>query len=674
MKEGIHPEYVEALITCSSCNSEVHTHATVPNIRVDLCSNCHPFYTGKQRIVDTAGRVERFNQRRTAGEKAQRAATRKASAAAKNPRVPPPSRRLPSRRLRPEPRLQTAPAKAQTPAGCSPCFSVLLYVARLLIRRATLSFSGRCCVSFHEMIPMTSVISFAWMLLAVVALTMMVDDGAANAAADRPKTNDPKMPTKEPLPPPDYQMTEALTTEIVAGPMWAKTLPVYQVNPGEHGFAKGTFFREFEKHLPVLKEMGVGILWLMPIHPRGLKEPDDPREVKPPSPLAATHNSRSPYSVRDYYAIDAEWGTKDDFRRFVQRAHQLGLYVMLDWVPNHTSWGNDLLRAHPEFYARNEDGQIAFPPPWTDIAQLDFSKRAVWDYSRDVALHWMREFGVDGFRCDVAMRIPIAFWNWLRPQLDAVGPILMLAEANEPRHHPAFDMTYDWELPLAMWAIAAGEKPATAIDEVLLQQARDYPKGAIRLRFLDNHDWHHEANPGNYWDKYEKGLLKKIKGDTVLRRYGGGIEPFSVLCATLPGKPLLYNGQEMGRDKHAPPTAAESRRQSVVWNFYQRLYALYQQHPALYEGDFIKVPSGRDDKIYACVRRKGRGRLLVVLNLSPQRQSFRLRGDALRAHAGAYVEAFTGEKKTLGADEAMWLDAWGYRVYVAASAPANGSN
>nr|CAA9249722.1 GH13 / GH13_38 / GH13_36 / GH13_17 / GH13_ 20 / GH13_30 / GH13_23 / GH13_16 / GH13_4 / GH13_2 [uncultured Armatimonadetes bacterium] len=433
-----------------------------------------------------------------------------------------------------------------------------------------------------------------------------------------------------------------LTTRTVAGPRWARNLPVYEVNPDVYRFPKGAALREYEKqHLPVLKEMGVGFVWFMPLHPRGRKK-----------------GFGSPYAVRDYRDINPDLGTKDDFRRLVGRAHALGLRVLMDWVPNHTAWDNPMIETHPEFYAKNDKGEIVQAGPWADVAQLDYGKpgkwnRPLWDRMRDDMAFWVREFDVDGFRCDVAGRggkVPVEFWRWLRPQLDAVRPVFLLAEADDAYLHPALDMTYSWNLPPVLWDVCAGRKPATAIDDELRKEAGTYPAGAIRMRFLDNHDWHGHADWG-----WGNGPAIDMRGGMPQ------VAPLMVLCTTLPGKPLLYNGQEMGFAKTDPPREAAERRRSPVWPFYRRLLELYRSRPAIFEGGFSKVASGQDDRIYAFVRRRGRERVLVAVNLSDRAQTATL-GDA--SLSGGYRDWFGGRDVTLGATPSLDLEAWGYRVYV----------
>lgn len=436
-----------------------------------------------------------------------------------------------------------------------------------------------------------------------------------------------------------------LTTKKVAGPSWARNQPIYEVNLDVYGFAKGTALREYQKHLPVLKDMGVGLLWFMPLHPRGYEK-----------------GFGSPYSVRDYTAINPDLGTKEDFQRLVNRAHVLGLRVLMDWVPNHTAWENPLTKAHPEFYVRDNKGAITQAGPWADVAQLDYGKpgqwnQPLWNYMRDAMQFWLRDFGVDGFRCDVAGRagkVPSAFWQWLRPQLDAVKPVFMLAEADDPYLHPAFDMTYSWNLPPVLWDICAGRKPATAIDAVLQDDARRFPPGAIRMRFLDNHDWHSHAD----WGWGDRAAIDVSNGLPQ-------VAPLMVLCATLPGKPLLYNGQEMSYLHVAPPPTAEARRRSPLWPLYRPLLRLYQSQRALSEGDFVRIASDSEEKVYAFFRQHGQDRVLTVVNLSPQPQTATMRNASA---TGAYRDWFTNRNVQIGATSTWRLEPWGYKVYVGRAA------
>ena len=437
------------------------------------------------------------------------------------------------------------------------------------------------------------------------------------------------------------KMDGSLTTKTVAGPEWAKNQAIYEVNLDAYGFPKGAALHAFEKHLPILKEMGIGLIWFMPLHPRGYKK-----------------GFGSAYSVKDYTEINPDLGTKEEFRRLVNRAHALGIRVLMDWVPNHTAWENPWIESHPDFYVKDATGQIAQAGTWADVAQLNYGtpghwNQSLWKRMRDDMTFWLQEFGVDGFRCDVAGRagkVPVEFWNWLRPQLNAVKSVFMLAEGDDTSLHPAFDMTYSWNLPPVLWDICAGRKPASAIDDVLKKEARDYPPGAIRMRFLDNHDWHSHTD----WGWGDGVAIDTSKGMPQ-------VAPLMVLCASLPGKPLLYNGQEMRYEKVNPPLVAEARYQSPVFAFYQRLLHLYQNQPALSEGSFLRIASNADDKVYVFVRQKDSNRVLVIVNLSDQWQSVTLSSPF---HHSTYRDGF-GTHTVIENSTSVWrLEPWAYRVLI----------
>ena len=223
-------------------------------------------------------------------------------------------------------------------------------------------------------------------------------------------------------PPREYTLAGPLTTQGVDGPAWSKNLPLYQAYPHDgwgKDYSEGSYFRRTEALLPALREMGVGVIWLLPVHPRG----PAPGALPPPHiAKTAQFQSLSPYCVRDYYAVDPHWGSPDDLHRLIRRAHALGMRVMMDMVLNHTSWGNPLLVQRPDFYQKDAAGDIVQAGPWRDIAQLDYKNHAVWDYMRDMLVHWERDYDVDGFRMDAVSYVPEEFWLWLRPQLNAVRP------------------------------------------------------------------------------------------------------------------------------------------------------------------------------------------------------------------------------------------------------------
>jgi glycosidase len=444
-------------------------------------------------------------------------------------------------------------------------------------------------------------------------------------------------------PTPENPMEGPLSTGDAAGPEWAKNQPIYEVNLDAYGFPAGTALREFEKHLPILKDMGVGLIWLMPLHPRGQERAKEPA---------------SPYAVRDFRGVNPDYGTKEDFRNLVKRAHELEMHVLMDWVANHSAWDNPLVQEHPDFYWKDDNGQIVEAEGYSDVAQFAYGKpgewnQPLWEQMRDDMAYWINEFDIDGFRCDVAGsqgEVPLEFWQWLRPQLEEIRPIFMLAEANEASMHEAFDMTYSWNLTPVLWDICAGRKPASAIDDELRKEGEEFPPGALRMRMLDNHDWHYQDN----WGMENGGPVDR--NSEMLQ-----VAPLMVLCATLPGKPLVYNGQEMSHGRGEPPQNAEDRCQSPLWDFYHRLLELHRSNVALWEGNFSKIASDHDDKIYAFLRQKDNERVLVVLNLSDQEQKTTLDNSSL---PGEYCDWFGDGAVRLDASPNLHLYPWGYQIYV----------
>lgn len=243
------------------------------------------------------------------------------------------------------------------------------------------------------------------------------------------------------------------SNERLVHPEWAKNAVLYEVNVRQYT-PEGTF-KAFEKHLPRLKAMGVDILWLMPVNPIGVKN--------------RKGTLGSYYSIKDYLAVNPEFGTKDDLKELVNKAHDLGMHVIIDWVANHTSWDNNLITEHPDWYAHDSTGKIIPPvPDWTDVAGLNYKNKELREYMTNALIYWVREADIDGFRCDVAGMLPVSFWNEAVPKIKAIKHVFMLAEWETPEmHDTAFDMTYSWNAYQVMNAIAKGKKTAVALDSAL---------------------------------------------------------------------------------------------------------------------------------------------------------------------------------------------------------------
>ena len=356
------------------------------------------------------------------------------------------------------------------------------------------------------------------------------------------------------------------------------------------------------------------------------------------------------YSVSDYLAVNPEYGTKQDFIEVVKKAHGLGMKVIVDWVANHTSWDNELITDHPEWYKKDPAGNIVPPvADWTDVAALDYGQAGLREYMTNALLYWIKEADIDGYRCDVAGMLPVSFWNEAIPKLKQVKPVFMLAEDEQPKMHDTgyFDATYSWDLFHAMNAIAQGKKPATVIDSIYSAELKKYPKDAYRMRFTSNHD-------ENSWN------------GTEFERMGEGARAFAVFSFTFPGIPLIYSGQESAMNRRL----RFFDKDTIPWenypleSFYTVLAQLKSKNNLLAVGDsggsFIKVPTNSDNAVYAFIRRTPQNQMFVLLNLSGRDQTVKLKG---KDFTGDYEEAFTGAKRTFANGADISLNAWAYQVF-----------
>ncbi len=355
------------------------------------------------------------------------------------------------------------------------------------------------------------------------------------------------------------------------------------------------------------------------------------------------------YSVKDYRGINPEFGTMEDFKNVVSKAHELGMYVILDWVANHTAWDNYLVELHPEWYARDENGNFISPYDWTDVIQLDYTQPALWDYMIDAMKFWVVEANVDGFRCDVAAMVPTDFWIRARRELDQIKPVFLLAEAELPEHHEyAFDMSYAWEFHHIMNAIAEGTQNVTHIIDYLVREKARFPVEAYRMQFITNHD-------ENSW------------AGTEFTRLGDGVEAMAVLTYTIPGMPLIYNGQEAGMDQ----MLLFFDKDEIDWSyirfesFYTTLNQLKNDNPALWNGKhggpLTIIENTLPDNVFSFYRENDGNKVVVLVNLSTSEQNFELKG---RRFSGDYVNVFTGEDLSLAPNQEFTFSAWEYMVLV----------
>ena len=314
---------------------------------------------------------------------------------------------------------------------------------------------------------------------------------------------------------------------------WVRDGVIYEIYPRQ--FSQQGNFNGVSERLDELKDLGVTILWLMPIHPIG--------QEKKKGTIG------SPYAVRDYYGINPDYGTGDDLKRLVREAHGRGMKVIIDLVANHTSWDNVLIKQHPEFYRKDASGKITHIYDWFDIAALNYDNQELRRYMIDMMKHWIREFDLDGFRCDVAGEVPTNFWESARVELEKVKPdIVMLAEAHKADLlNKAFDLDYSWPLHSALTKVLQGQAPASTLREEWEKEVKEWPKGALHMRFSDNHD--------------ERRAIARFGEKAALAA--------SALMFTLDGVPMLYNGMEVG-DTTESGAPALFEKMPIFWSITER--------------------------------------------------------------------------------------------------------
>jgi glycosidase len=411
---------------------------------------------------------------------------------------------------------------------------------------------------------------------------------------------------------------------------WVKSASIYEVNIRQYT-QEGTF-TAFEKHLPRLKEMGVDILWIMPINPIG--------EINRKGTLG------SYYAVKDYQKVNPEFGTIDDLKQMVSTAHDLGMYVIIDWVANHTSWDNWMIQSHPDWYTRDSLEIIIAPvADWTDVADLNYDVPELREYMAQSLEFWVKEANIDGYRCDVAGMVPIDFWDNVRTRLDSIKPVFMLAEWESNEAMSAFDMVYGWEMHHIMNQIAQGKKNTGALDTYFAKIDSLYKVDDYFMYFTSNHD-------ENSWN------------GTEFERMGSGAQTMAVLAATIPGMPLIYSGQEAKLEKRL----SFFEKDTIDWknyeyqDFYKKLLTLKHDNKALWNGNSggsIERIATSDSSIYSFSRSKDEDQVVVILNLSAIEKNVSLQNEKIE---GNYTSLFTQANVAVGNGSTIKLEPWGYLV------------
>ena len=431
------------------------------------------------------------------------------------------------------------------------------------------------------------------------------------------------------------QKKSDITTAKIDGHVaWIMQGNIYEVNTRQYT-PEGTF-NAFSKHLDRLKKMGVQTLWFMPINPISLKDRKrDSTELG------------SYYAVADYRKINPEYGTMQDWKNLVNKAHQMGLKVIIDWVPTHSGADHYWLTKNSNFYIKDSEGNPVSQYDWTDTRKLNYKNPVLVDTMIDCLKFWIKETNIDGFRCDVAGEVPDEFWSKAITKLKKMKNIFMLAEGDKPSLHKAgFDASYTWEDFAMMKEIANGKRPANALDTIISKHDTAFVKNAIRMYFTSNHD-------ENSWNSADFGTMP-----------GNIHAPFAVLTQTLKRTvPLIYGGQE-------EPFLDSLKffvKDTIIFgkykraNFYSKLLTLRKNNAALApNASYTKISSNNNAAIFAFARQATNKKVVVITNLSNKKQTFILKNEIVNGEAN---NIFSNKKEKLQANKNISLNAWGYLVY-----------
>ncbi|MEP1033460.1 alpha-amylase family glycosyl hydrolase [Ekhidna sp.] len=417
---------------------------------------------------------------------------------------------------------------------------------------------------------------------------------------------------------------EESTKLEISYPEKAKDAVIYEVNIRQYT-PEGTF-NAFASHLPRLKDLGVDILWIMPIQPIGEKN--------------RKGGLGSYYSIQDYTSVNPAHGTMDDFKSLVRKAHENDMIVILDWVANHTAFDHPWTEKEG-YYMTDSLGNVTWPEgtDWTDVADLNYDNMDMQDEMIAALRYWVTETDIDGYRCDVAGFVPMEFWKRAKDSLDTTKDLFMLAEWDEPKMHDSFHMTYGWGFHHYMNEVAKGEKNADSLVSFIKKDLIRYPSDAIRMNFTTNHD-------ENSWN------------GTVFERFGEGHKAYAVLAFTIQGMPLIYSGQEAGLDERL----AFFEKDTIEWgavkyqDFYSGLIDIKHNNPALHNGEFGGTPQFLETgnpMVIAYTRAKGGNEVTVIINLSDEKQ------EIILPSSTSFSDFFSGQTITSAVSE---LSAYQYYV------------
>lgn len=433
-----------------------------------------------------------------------------------------------------------------------------------------------------------------------------------------------------------------------------KNAVIYEVNIRQYS-EKGTF-EEFTKDIPMLKELGVKIIWAMPIFP--ISKTKRKATGGDFAYLIEDKEKRdkmlgSYYAVSDYGKINPEFGTIDDFRNLVDTAHENGMYVILDWVPNHTGWDHEWITTNPEYYTQNENGEIIDPinPDsgeswgWADVADLNYDNKNMRSEMIDEMLYWIKDENIDGFRCDVASAVPLDFWEEAISKIRDEKDVFMLAEAEEPelvKGKRLFDMVYAWERHHIFNKMANEENAIEIWDKIMEKESERFESDDILMSFVTNHD-------ENSWN------------GTIRERMGDASELLTALSYISPGMPLIYSGQEYDLDHRLLFFEKDEipKTKKIMWPLLQKLGKLKKENPALHTGidasNYKKI-NVANPEILAFERSKGTDSVIFLGNFSKNSQEMN----------NIFSGSFNYFNNVIENSEKLVFEPWGFKILTAA--------
>jgi len=386
---------------------------------------------------------------------------------------------------------------------------------------------------------------------------------------------------------------------------WAATASIYEVNIRQYT-PEGSF-KAFEAHIPRLKDMGVGIIWLMPITPI--------------SELVKKGTLGSYYACSSYTKINPEFGTEQDLSSLINTVHANGMKIIIDWVANHTGRQHEWMEKHPEWFTQDEAGKFTERNGWDDVVDLNFHNQEMRKALIDAMHYWVSHFDMDGFRCDMAHLVPLDFWRTARNSFKNTKPLFWLAECEVVEYHEVFDATYAWEWMHRTERLMKGELSLHDVFNTLHDYAQ-YPEGALKLFYTSNHD-------ENSWN------------GTEYEKYGIAAKAWAVFTFTWKGIPLIYSGQELPNHKRLQffdKDLIEWNNHPALHDFYKALNQLRKEHTVIANGATFNLPASHPGAL-AFIRMNEKETVLVVLNVSMQAIKMECAHEKL---VGSFTQLFSG--------------------------------